>query len=71
MAHLRFLLLRQFPTDGFLSGRYKIGIQPFLLDQLRMGATLNDMGIIQYKYLICITNSFQPMGNHNDGLVMG
>ena len=35
-----------------------------------MSATLDDMGIIQYQYLIRAPDGFQAVGDHNNGLVV-
>ena len=49
----------------------KSAYRPFLLDQLRMSAALDDMSVVQYKDLIGVADGFQTVGNHDDGLVMG
>ena len=49
-------LLSQLPADGLLSGRYKVGIQALLLDQLRMSAALDDMSVVQYKDCLLYTS---------------
>ena len=36
-----------------------------------MSAALDDMSVVQYKDLIGVADGFQPVGNHDDSLVMG
>ena len=36
-----------------------------------MSAALDDMSVVQHKDLVGVANGFQPVSNHDDGLVMG
>ena len=36
-----------------------------------MSAALDNVSVVQHNDLVGVPNSFQPVGNHDDGLVVG
>ena len=58
------------PTGGLLALHNKAAVEPVNSNQLVMGALLDDLTVIDNKYSVGIAHGFQPMGNHDDGLVM-
>ena len=40
-------------------------------NQLIVRALLNDLAVIDHEYPVGMVHSFQPVGNHNDRLIVG
>lgn len=59
------------PAFCFLSDVDKFFVFSGNGHQLVVGALLDDLAVINNEYFVGIAHGFQPMGNHDDGLVLG
>ena len=69
--HVYSPLFCQVPAFSFLSDVDKFFVFSGYGHQLVMRALLDDLTVIDHKNLVGMAHSFQPMGNHDDGLVLG
>ena len=56
---------------GLLPLHHEAAVEPVNSNQLVMGALLNDLTVIDHKNLVGMAHGFQPVGNHNDRLIVG
>lgn len=59
------------PPGGLLPLHHEAAVEPVNSNQLVMGALLNDLTVIDHKNLVGMAHGFQPVGNHNDRLIVG
>lgn len=68
-AYAGCLILLQLPADGLLLTADEIGINAGFVYQTFVLALLHDASVVDNKYLIRMAHGFQPVGDHDDGLV--
>ena len=59
------------PPGGLLPLHHEAAVEPVNSNQLVMGALLNDLTVTDNKNLVGMAHGFQPVGNHNDRLIVG
>src|SRR5699024_6911326 len=59
------------PSGSLLALHHEAAVEPVNSNQLVMGALLDDLTVIDNKNLVGMAHSFQPVGDHDDRLVMG
>src|SRR5699024_10186720 len=59
------------PPGGLLPLHHEAAVEPVNSNQLVMGALLNDLAVIDHKNLVGMAHGFQPVGDHDDRLIMG
>ena len=61
----------ELPAGGFLLAADEVGIDAGLGDQRLVLALLDDFAVVQYQDLVGVAYGFQPVGDHQNGLVPG
>ena len=59
------------PPGGLLPLHHEAAVEPVNSHQLVMGALLNDLAVIDNKNLVGMAHGFQPVGDHDDRLIVG
>ena len=59
------------PPGGLLPLHHEAAVEPVNSHQLVMGALLNDLAVIDHKNLVGMAHGFQPVGDHDDRLIVG
>ena len=59
------------PPGGLLPLHHEAAVEPVNSNQLVMRALLDDLAVIDNEYFVGIAHGFQPMSNHDDGLILG
>lgn len=59
----------QLPADGLFLAADEIGINARFIYQLFVLAMLHNAPVIDDQNLICMAHGFQPVGDHDDGLI--
>ena len=59
------------PPGGLLPLHHEAAVEPVNSNQLIVRALLNDLAVIDHKNLVGMAHGFQPVGNHNDRLIVG
>ena len=59
------------PSGSLLAFHHKAAVESVNSHQLVMRALLNDLTVIDNKNLVGMAHGFQPVGNHNDRLIVG
>ena len=59
------------PPGGLLPLHHEAAVEPVNSHQLVMGALLNDLAVIDNEYHIGVAHGFQPVGDHDDRLIVG
>lgn len=59
------------PPGGLLPLHHEAAVEPVNSNQLIVRALLNDLAVIDHKNLVGMAHSFQPVGDHDDRLVVG
>ena len=58
------------PPGGLLPLHHEAAVEPVNSHQLIMGALLDDLTVIDNEYFVGMAHGFQPMGNHDDRLIV-
>ena len=59
------------PPGGLLPLHHEAAVEPVNSNQLIVRALLNDLAVIDHKNLVGMAHSFQPVGDHDDRLIVG
>ena len=59
------------PPGGLLPLHHEAAVEPVNSNQLVVGALLDDLTVIDHKNLVGMAHGFQPVGDHDDRLIMG
>ena len=59
------------PSGSLLAFHHKAAVESVNSHQLIVRALLNDFAVIDHEYPIGVAHGFQPVGDHNDRLIVG
>ena len=66
-----FAAFSELPANSLFTTADKMAIDAILYHKLVVSALLDDLAVIDNEYPVGVAHGFQPVGDHNDRLIVG